>query len=394
MKKIISVLCILILTLSLIVFPKDAEAKTLRQMYNELDELQAEIDANNAKQEQTKEGIEKATAETKKAAQDITKAEAKIIESKQEIEALSDEILEKDKETKELLKFLQISNGEPEFLEYVFGAETVTELIHRSVVVEKISGYNDKLIDEMTAAIEEEKRLQEELEEKKVILREKQEELKRLISQLYNEKDNLEEQYLSIEDEISSTREMIELYESLGTCNLDDDIDVCARNIIPPDTKFWRPLDRGYVTSEWGYRVHPTKGTWTFHSGTDLGNGGNTGASVYAAANGKVSYIVKQASCGGNMVFINHNINGKAYTTAYLHLHTINVKLDQNVTKNDVIGTVGGGEWYDSCTTGPHLHFSIMEGITASLSGSSNPREYVNLPSGVYNWFYDRITRY
>jgi murein DD-endopeptidase MepM/ murein hydrolase activator NlpD len=392
MKKVLLVFLVCLLSVTLL--PLNAEAKTLREFYNELDELEAEIESNNQEQQSTEEEIAAANAETKQAALEITQAEDKIIESNKEIEKLSEEIVEKNAETDELFKYLQVSSGDPEYLEYIFGAETITDFIHRSAVVEKLSAYNDQLVQEMNDMIEEQNKLQAELEAKKIVLREKQEELKRLIAKLNKQQEDLEEQYLSISEEVKSTREMIELYESLGTCEMDDDIDICARNIIPPDTAFWRPLESGYVTSEWGYRIHPTKGTWTFHSGIDFGNGGNTGAPVYAAANGKVSHIVYRASCGGNMVFVNHNIKGKAYTTAYLHLHTINVSIDQNISKNDMVGTLGGGEWYDSCTTGPHLHFSIMEGITASLSGSSNPRQFLNLPASRYSWFYDRITRY
>ena len=127
--------------------------------------------------------------------------------------------------------------------------------------------------------------------------------------------------------------------------------------------------------------------------------GGYIGKPIYAAAAGKVSYIRRVPSgapansyCGGQYIFINHNIDGKAYTTAYLHVHDIYVSEGDIVTKNTVIGTMGGGEAYDSCTTGAHLHFSLMKGITASTSNSLNPVDYVNIPTS--GWFRDRTTKY
>ncbi|MFA5602740.1 MAG: peptidoglycan DD-metalloendopeptidase family protein [Bacilli bacterium] len=375
-------------------YPTATKAKTLKDIYNELNELQEDINATAAEKQLTQSEINNANNEVKKVAEEITKVGEDIIKAQDEIKKLNKDIEEKQKETKEIIKQFQISQGESEHLEYIFGAKDITDFIHRNAVVERLTTYNKELVEQMNSWIEEQKQLQIDLANKEESLAKKQKELRELLAKLGKKQEALEEQYLSIAEEIKSTNDMIKLYESLGTCGLDDDINVCARNIIPPDTAFWRPLDRGYVTSEWGWRIHPTKNTKSFHSGIDLGNGGNTGAPVYASANGKVSHIIYRSSCGGNMVFINHNIKGKSYTTAYLHLHAINVKLKENVTKNTVIGTVGGGESYDKCTTGPHLHFSVMQGITASLSGSDNPRGYINLPAGKYNYFYNRTTRY
>ena len=59
-----------------------------------------------------------------------------------------------------------------------------------------------------------------------------------------------------------------------------------------------------------------------------------------------------------------------------MHLHSISVKLNDYVTITSVIGKSGGGESYDYCTTGPHLHFGIMKGSTYQ-----NPRNYVSFPA-------------
>lgn len=78
------------------------------------------------------------------------------------------------------------------------------------------------------------------------------------------------------------------------------------------------------------------------------------------------------------MVYIQHTIKGVKYRTVYMHLHSIKVKVGDIVTITSVIGTVGGGESYDRCSTGAHLHFGIMKG----WSGYTyyNPRNYVKFP--------------
>ena len=61
-----------------------------------------------------------------------------------------------------------------------------------------------------------------------------------------------------------------------------------------------------------------------------------------------------------------------------MHLHAVKVKIGDVVTINTIIGTVGGGESYDGCSTGPHLHFGIMKGWTGYTY--YNPRSYISFP--------------
>ena len=149
-----------------------------------------------------------------------------------------------------------------------------------------------------------------------------------------------------------------------------------------------RPLVSFTVTSEFGYRYHPVTGAYKFHSGTDMA-GGST--EVYATAPGTVAGISWKNSCGGTMLFVHHNINGSYYTTTYMHLYQVKVKVGDYVDQNTVIAITGGSKSltpWDSCSTGRHLHLSISRGLylkeytswntwTAKLI---NPRTMVNLP--------------
>ena len=92
------------------------------------------------------------------------------------------------------------------------------------------------------------------------------------------------------------------------------------------------------------------------------------GQQVHPVADGTVSEVWHHYRCGGNMVWIVHNINGKKYTSAYYHLMSYNVSVGDSVSHNDVIGTTGGiargnsYNTYDGCTTGPHLHLQLATG--------------------------------
>ena len=94
--------------------------------------------------------------------------------------------------------------------------------------------------------------------------------------------------------------------------------------------------------------------------------GGNKkGTNIYAPANGTVAHTAYKQSCGGNIIYMHHTVGGKAYTTEFAHLTSIYVKPGQQVTKGTVIGTVGGDSstfYYDSCTSGTHLHYAVAYG--------------------------------
>ena len=154
-----------------------------------------------------------------------------------------------------------------------------------------------------------------------------------------------------------------------------------------------RPLVSGAVSSEFGYRLHPTQHVYKLHTGIDMY--GST--KVYAVAPGTVAGISWKNSCGGTVLYVHHNINGKYYTSAYNHLYQVLVKTGDYVDQNTQIAVTGGTPSltpWDSCTTGRHLHLTIANGLymkeyvsySTFTSKLINPRTMVNFPKkGV--WF-------
>lgn len=387
--KIIFLSCFVLLNVILF-FPIKAEAKTLQDVYNNLDKLEADIKNNQQSQNLTEEEIKNTNQEIKNISQEVINIENSIIASKAKMVELDKNIETKKEEINETLRYFQMSQGESEYLEYIFGAEDITDFINRNAVVERLTSYNKEMIEKMKNWIEEEKQLQIDLKNQQISLDKKQIELKDEVVKLAGKKDKLEGEEITIQEEIDITRKMIKSYEAAG-CKLSDDVDICAAKYLPADTKFWRPLAKGYVTSEWSlWRCY--NGTCKPHRGIDLGvariSSTPLNTPILAAAAGKVS-AVKWLSGGGNTVFINHNVNGQTFTTAYLHLNAVYVSVGQTVTKETVIGGMGatGGDY------AVHLHFSLMYGITASISESLNPRQFVNFPA-LNTTFYDRITKY
>ena len=117
------------------------------------------------------------------------------------------------------------------------------------------------------------------------------------------------------------------------------------------DEPFVRPR-ASRITSGYG-RGREYNGTITSrHMGTDFA--GAPGSPVRAANRG-VARIVDAFYYGGNVVYLDH---GSGLTTAYLHLSTQRLAVNDTVERGQIIGTVGA----TGRVTGPHLHFIVRYG--------------------------------
>lgn len=113
------------------------------------------------------------------------------------------------------------------------------------------------------------------------------------------------------------------------------------------------PIDGARITSGFGARKHPILGYTKMHKGMDFG--APTGTPIYAAGNGTVVEIGKKGAYG-NYVRIKHN---GTYQTAYAHASKFAKGLNKGdkVKQGQVIAYVGT----TGRSTGPHLHFEVLE---------------------------------
>jgi murein DD-endopeptidase MepM/ murein hydrolase activator NlpD len=119
---------------------------------------------------------------------------------------------------------------------------------------------------------------------------------------------------------------------------------------------------QGWVTSGFGFRIHPLTGLSQMHEGLDIAN--RVGTTVIAPARGIVSDI-ETDQLFGKILVISH---GFGITTRYGHLHKVLVRLGQKVERGDKIGELG----MSGRTTGPHLHYEVrINNIPA------NPVQYI-----------------
>jgi murein DD-endopeptidase MepM/ murein hydrolase activator NlpD len=117
------------------------------------------------------------------------------------------------------------------------------------------------------------------------------------------------------------------------------------------------PADRHYLS---GNDFSPQ----TNHSGIDIS--GSLGSPVYAVDAGVIVYAGWNDWGYGYMIIIDH---GNNWQTLYAHLSVINIDCAQSVNQGDVIGAFGS----TGNSTGPHLHFELMN----TIYGKVNPWDYL-----------------
>ena len=413
MKKVLNIILVLVLMIPFFTVPViNVDAQTLRELKEELEKTKQELKKQQEQEKLNQEQINKINANINNINATIKQIGDDMIRLSEEIEAAEIEIKEKDEQIKEVINFLQISSGESEYLEYIFGAKDFTDFIYRMSITEQMTDYNDRLIDEANTLIENNKKKQEELTNKEKELKDKQNDLARELSKIKADLSKIYDIYVDLEESIKVQESTIKLYEEDLKCGLDENTDSCLERILRENLEaalksaiFVRPLTSGYISSNYGNRCFWLNGVWTcdFHTGIDIA--APLGTPVYSTSVGVVTAITPRYHCGGNMIFIHHWIDGRPYTSLYMHLYQVNVKVGDVVSGNTVIGTVGGDPgvtWWDSCSTGSHLHFTLLNGLVGDdyaawssgfYASLIDPRTKVNFPA-YGSSFYNRTSKY
>ena len=405
-KKIVKIIFITILLFfSFFRVSHLVEAKTLRDLKLDYEKTKSEYEANKYQQQLTNEEIAKITENIASVQSKIETGQKEVIRLNDENVELDNKISEKKEEIKKIMNYYQLSNGESAYLEYIFKANDYTDFIYRMAISEQLSNYNDRLITEYNEMIEENKKNVEEIKKRNIELQNQQKTLNTELAKLNSQMSRLYDDAVDFSEALKRQEEIISIYENDFNCKLDDDLASCIGNDLPPDTSFWRPTNIGYISSNYGirYEYWNNPPVYRLHDGIDIGM--DEGTPVYAMASGKVVARWDKYRCGGNMMWIQHKINGQYYTTSYLHLQSFAVNIGDVVTKDTIIGYSGGGPStyaWEQCSTGGHLHIGAMYGrasIDYVLYGNAyysnliDPRQIVNLPS-LGGSYYNRTSRY
>ena len=122
------------------------------------------------------------------------------------------------------------------------------------------------------------------------------------------------------------------------------------------------PMQYYYISSHYGYRIHPKSKLRQMHYGIDMA--GTWQEEGRAPADGFVSFSGRNGSFGKSIKIIHKH----GVSTLYGHLHKLSVKKGQYVKEGQVIGKMGS----TGRAVGAHLHYEIK------VNGKSvNPYNFI-----------------
>ena len=296
---------------------------------------------------------------------------------------------ELNEKNKERIRAME-EEGSLSYWSVLFKANSFADLLDRLNMMQEIAAADQRRLQEMSeaatavaeaqASLETEKSALEstkaELDTMQVQLEEKRAEADKLLSEL-NAKG---EEFEAMMDAAEADEEdlIADIAAAEKAYNQEKDrIEAANRPASPPnygngaappsnvvDGITWIiPCNYTYLSSPYGWRIHPVYGDWRFHSGVDLAAPGGT--PIYASRAGTVTTATYNSSAG-YYVTVNH---GDGFSTSYLHMTHYIVSPGQQVAAGQVIGYVGT----TGTSTGNHLHFSVY------YNGNTlNPANYIN----------------
>ncbi|MBN1399326.1 MAG: M23 family metallopeptidase [Anaerolineae bacterium] len=136
-----------------------------------------------------------------------------------------------------------------------------------------------------------------------------------------------------------------------------------SRQVLAYSGEIPKDAQRGSGQLVWPMSGYISQRYWQGHRAIDIA--GNAGLPVSASDSGYVVLVQRSDVGYGRMVVIDH---GNGYQTLYAHLSTYYVEVGQSVAKGEMIGKCGS----TGNSTGPHLHFEVIQG-----EARRNPLNYL-----------------
>lgn len=395
-KKLTTSLILVCVLVSFFALPLDAQAKTIKEFEAEVEKYTQQLQEKKdkvAKNDQEVAQIKKKIGEIES---QIKVTEAEINTLQEEIDKSNIEIEKKSEESKKIMEYYQVSNGDNAYLEYAFGATSITDMVYRLSVVEQLTEYNDTIMKELNELIAKNEQQQKDLATKKASLKTLQESLESEKARINADTASIRETMPAIEEQIKSAKGNVSYYKNLG-CKATEDIQACQYRIeqgnnsgsggsggsVPSVNGFFRPMVFGYITQRYsGYGGH---------LGIDLSSS-DKAIEIYPIADGQVFYNGHDAA-GALVVKIRHNVGGRYIYSTYAHMRSVysgNLRIGSTISSQTPIGKMGS----TGNSSGPHLHMELTTcdwnrggGCTwAQYQRSTiNPSNYVTFPSSWNN---------
>jgi|LSQX01.3.fsa_nt_gb murein DD-endopeptidase MepM/ murein hydrolase activator NlpD len=367
MRKVITILSVLVLLVVMVIIP--AYANSVGSLQNQLNSISSEMERiqeelKQVKQEQRglieeKELMEK---EINLQQKDIDVVNKLLIECEVNIVKTEEELEKAIKNVEEQYEMLKLrvrtmyEDGNSTYLSLLMNSESFSELLSKLEIIRQIIDYDTNLLDKLIQCKDTIEEAKEELENerdlqmqlKNRLVRQKREMEQNIASRdrMLDTLSTREREYSKALDEFEKTSKRLE--QEIKNLQSRSGRKYTGSSMV------WPTPSCHNITSSFGYRKHPVTGQNRMHTGVDIG--ASSGASVVAANDGVV--LMSGWNGGyGNCIIIDH---GGGIATLYAHNSSLLVKQGDEVTKEQVIAKVGS----TGLSTGPHLHFEIRESGT------------------------------
>jgi Membrane proteins related to metalloendopeptidases len=149
------------------------------------------------------------------------------------------------------------------------------------------------------------------------------------------------DQIESMMGELASKQKQLSLLESV----------MMSHHISAESFIAGRPVDSGWLSSQYGIRKDPFNGRPAMHKGLDFASL-EEGAGVYATGAGVVTWAGERSGYG-QLIEIDH---GGGLKTRYGHSKELLVKEGDVVTRGQKIALLGS----TGRSTGPHVHYEVL----------------------------------
>lgn len=389
LNLVLSVLLIVVLMFSTIYSTYAVTQQDVNDAKAELNEIERQLAETQANLKAERKEIDNLNNEIYKVQYNLDTIQAELNTLQEEVSKLEIELEQKIKEYDEKYDIAcerivaQYKYGNISYLDVLLNVRSITELLSSWYMIDQVVKADEDFLTELEIEKETIENNKATLEEKKVKVEDQKKQVQRektTLTNKINDKNKLisnlsdAEKQLELDKEAAAKdyEEKAEALRKLAQANGNTGGSYAGGSLGFPLQSYKR------VSSYFGSRGSPLVGGSSYHKGIDLA--ANGGTPIYASESGTVISVYtgcvhnygKTKSCGcgsgfGNYIMVSH---GGGLVTVYAHCATINVGLNQKVSKGTTIGTVGS----TGASTGYHLHFGVL------LNGTYvDPAPYIGL---------------
>jgi len=295
----------------------------------------------------------------------IVEKEAKIAETEIQLKAALDKEAGQHDSMGAHIQLIY-EKGITQYLRLLFQAESFGDFLNRLTYVNAMAEYDREMLDAFVQNREYIELCKQQLDVEKALLDETKagvESEQRALEALIEEKaaeieryeNNISTQEQAIEEYEAELAEQTEVISQLEQAVLEEQKRILEENGVVLEYDggaFVFPIESyTRVSSDYGWRIHPTLHVKKFHNGVDFA--APKGTNIYAAYDGVVVAATYSATMG-NYVMINH---GGGLYTIYMHASKLTTKKDEIVIRGEKIAEVGT----TGRSTGNHLHFTVRK---------------------------------